>query len=80
MKITFLLVISLIVNIWFSFVIIRLEKFHYSTQVGMCSEKIIDKDNHVIRQYQERKMYECLINNQPRTSDWWNLVYGLKIL
>ena len=43
-------------------------------------EKIIDKDNHVIRQYQERKMYECLINNQPRTSDWWNLVYGLKIL
>ena len=80
MKILIFLTISIVVNVWFSFTIIRLEKFHYSTQVGMCSERIIDKDNNVIRQYQERKMYECLINNQPRTSDWWNLVYGLKIL
>lgn len=79
MKITLLLIISLLVNIWFSFVIIRLEKFHYSTQVGICSkQKLIDKK--ILREYDELKMYECLSNSEPRTSDWWNLVYGLKIL
>ena len=67
------------VNVWFSFVVIRLEKFHYSTQIGMCSEYIIENSK-VIRKYDERKMYECLSKEQPRTSDWWNLIYGLKIL
>lgn len=80
MKILLLLIISFLVNVWFSFVIIRLEKFHYSTQIGMCSNLIINKDNKVIREYEDRKMYKCLSEEQPRTSDWWNLVYGLKIL
>jgi len=79
MKVLVLLIISLLVNIWFSFVIIRLEKFHYSTQVGICSQqKFIDKQ--ILREYDEIKMYECLSKSEPRTSDWWNLVYGLKIL
>lgn len=80
MKTLLLLVISLLVNVWFSFAIIRLEKFHYSTQIGMCSEKIINKDNKVIREYDDIRMYECLSKEQPRTSEWWNLLYGLKIL
>lgn len=46
----------------------------------MCSNLIINKDNKVIREYEDRKMYKCLSEEQPRTSDWWNLVYGLKIL
>lgn len=79
MKILVLLILSLLVNIWFSFVIIGLEKFHYSTQVGLCSEYIIENSK-VIRKYDETKMYECLSNKQPRTSDLWNLLYGLKIL
>ncbi len=79
MKILVILVISLLVNVWFSFVIIRLEKFHYSTQVGMCSELKIENSK-VIRKYDEREMYKCLSKEQPRTSDWWNLLYGLKIL
>ncbi len=79
MKITFLLVISLLVNIWFGLSIVRLEKFHYSTQIGLCSQqKFIDKQ--IIREYDELKMYVCLSKSEPRTSDWWNLLYGLKIL
>ena len=74
-----LLIISLLVNVWFSFTVIRLEKFHYSTKVGLCSQlKIIDKQ--VIREYDDIKMYDCLSKSEPRTSDWWNLLYGLKIL
>ena len=79
MKILILLIISLLVNVWFSFVIIRLEKFHYSTQIGSCSELIIENSK-VIRKYDEREMYKCLSKEQPRTLDWWNLLYGLKIL
>ena len=79
MKIIFLLILSLVVNIWFSFVIIRLEKFHYSTKIGTCSQqRFVDKQ--ILREYDETKMYECLSKSEPRTSDWWNLVYGLKIL
>ena len=79
MKVLVLLIISLLINVWFSFVIIRLEKFHYSTQVGICSQqKFIDKQ--ILREYDEIKMYECLSKSEPRTSDWWNLLYGLKIL
>ncbi len=80
MKITLLLVISILVNIWFGFSIVRLEKFHYSTQVGTCSERTIDSGNNPIRIYNEKTMYGCLIKVQPRTSDWWNLLYGLKVL
>jgi hypothetical protein len=80
MKILSLLIFSLVVNVWLSFTIIRLEKFHYSTLTGMCSNLIINKDNKVIREYEDRKMYECLSKVEPRTSDWWNLLYGLKIL
>ena len=79
MKIPVLLIISLLVNVWFSIVIIRLEKFNYSTQVGMCSE-LKSENSKVIRKYDEREMYKCLSKEEPRTSDWWNLLYGLKIL
>lgn len=80
MKISLLLVVSLIVNIWFSFVIIRLEKFHYSTQIGICSERTLVDGKKFIRTYDDVDMYECLSKSEPRTSDLWNLLYGLKIL
>ena len=79
MKLLPLLIASVIMNVWFSFVVIRLEKFHYSTMVGLCSEQKIVQDT-VIRQYDEFKMYQCLVNSEPRTSGWWNLIYGLKII
>jgi hypothetical protein len=80
MKIVFFLLISMIVNVWFSFVIVRLEKFHYSTQIGMCSERVLNDGKKFIRSYDDIDMYECLSKSEPRTSDWWNLLYGLKIL
>ncbi len=79
MKIPLLLIASLLVNIWFSFVIIRLERFHYSTQVDFCSESKIE-DSKVIWKYDPNTMNKCLSEKQPRTSDWWNLLYGLNIL
>jgi hypothetical protein len=79
MKTHILLIISLVANVWLSFSIIRLEKFHYSTKIGICSQqKFIDKQ--ILREYDETKMYDCLSKSEPRTSDWWNLLYGLKIL
>jgi hypothetical protein len=45
----------------------------------MCSELKIENSK-VIRKYDDTRMYECLSKEQPRTSDWWNLLYGLKIL
>ena len=77
---TFILVISLLVNIWFSTIIIKLERFHYSTQIGVCSDRVLIEGKKFIRTYDEIKMYECLSQSEPRTSDWWNLLYGLKIL
>jgi hypothetical protein len=72
MKILVLLIISLLVNVWFSFVIIKLESFHYSTQIGICGDY---KD-----EIERIKVLDCLEKSEPRTSDWWNLLYGLKIL
>lgn len=66
---TLVLIVSLVVNIWFGFVIVKLERFHYSTQVGLCG----DYKNEVER----FNMVRCLETKQPRTSDWWNLYYGL---
>ena len=80
MIIKIILGLSVGANLWFASNIIRLEKFHYSTQVGSCSERTIIKDGKVIRSYDERTMYSCLSQRQPRTSELWNLVYGLKLL
>ncbi len=79
MKLKIFVVMSLIVNIWFSFTIIRLEKFHYSTIVGLCGEMKIES-NKILKEYDGLEMYNCLSKIQPRTSDWWNLAHGLKIL
>ena len=80
MTLKIILAVSIGANLWFASNIIRLEKFHYSTQVGLCSEYTIMKDGKVLRSYDERTMYSCLSQKQPRTSELWNLVYGLKLL
>ena len=66
---TFVLIASLIVNIWFGFVIVKLERFHYSTQIGICGN--------YKNELERFDVVKCLENNQPRTSDWWNLYYAL---
>jgi hypothetical protein len=72
--------LSLVVNLWFATQIIRLEKFHYSTMTALCSEQIISKEGKMLRVYDELQMYQCLSTKQPRTSELWNLVYGLNLL
>ncbi len=47
--------------------------------IGMCSEMMVDGKK-ILRVYDDLEMYNCLRKNQPRTSDFWNLAYGLKIL
>ena len=79
MKLKIVLSLSILINLWFATSIIRLEKFHYSTMVGMCSEMKIEGKK-IIRTYDDLEMYNCLSKTQPRTSDWWNLAHGLKIL
>jgi hypothetical protein len=66
---TLLLVVSLLVNVWFSTIIIKLERFHYSTQVGLCG----DYKNELER----IKVLECLEKKEPRTSGLWDLYYGI---
>lgn len=79
MKLKIVLLLSILINLWFTTSIIRLEKFHYSTMIGMCSETRIE-GNKLLREYDDLQMYNCLSKNQPRTSDLWNLAYGLRIL
>ena len=66
---TLILVVSLLVNVWFSSVIIKLERFHYSTQVGICGNYA----NEIERQ----KIIDCLEKSEPRTSGLWDLYYGI---
>lgn len=68
---TGLLVASLLVNIWFATVIIDLEEFHYSVEIGMCGEpEVLNRAKWLI----------CLEKQEPRTSGLWNLAYALKII
>lgn len=80
MIIKFFLGLSLVVNVWFAYQIMRLERFHYSTMIGSCSEQVITKEGTLVRVYDELEMYKCLSTKQPRTSELWNLIYGLKLL
>lgn len=56
----------LIVIVWFSVVIIRLENYHYAVQVGFCQDmSVTERDG-------------CLSKIQTRTNPLWNLFYALK--
>lgn len=71
---TFLLILVVVllgVTLWFGSAIIRLENYHYASQVGFCDElsgleNLIQKD-------------QCLNEAQTRTNSFRHLLYGLKI-
>jgi hypothetical protein len=51
--------------------VVRLENYHYGSQVGMCSEfKPADP-------LSNGKRHDCLHRQQTRTSPLWHLFYGL---
>jgi len=75
-----ILAVSIAINLWFAAHIVRLEKFHASTMTGSCSEVSLSKEGKLVWVYDQRTMYQCLSQQQPRTSELWNLVYGLNLL
>jgi hypothetical protein len=79
----FLLVISLVLNVWFATEISRLEAFRYSVQTFSCSKMEIVEENgksKVKHIYDAEDMYDCLANTQPRASNLWNFIYGIGLL
>jgi len=67
-----IVVILLILMIWFGFTIVRLENFHYASQVGFCNE-FLGIENLSLKN-------NCLEKTQTRTNSFWHLLYGLRIL
>ncbi len=55
---------------WLSFTVIRLEKYHYASVVGMCSELSKNEIE------QEIKQHSCLHSKETRTNPIWHLVYA----
>lgn len=63
-----IVLLLLILLFWFGATIIRLENFHYATQVGFCADvNISERAN-------------CLDKKETRTNPVWHLLYGLKVL
>jgi hypothetical protein len=72
------LVLSIVTNFWFVSVIVDLEKFRYSAQVGLCGAEAINVDGIMGRNIPNTNNWlDCLRTSQPRTSDFWNLYYAL---
>lgn len=60
--------------IWFATAIIRLERFHYASQVGNCGWTAKD-----VIEY--GKLQSCLeAKGSNRTSPLWDLAYGLGLI
>jgi hypothetical protein len=69
------LVIAMLVIllIWFSATIVRLENYHYANQTGMCD---LDKfDGNIIQKKVSQS--NCFKTVETRTNPIWHLVYAL---
>ena len=64
--------VLLVVVVWVSITVVRLENFRYATFVGFCSEPADTIPG------QPLKRYECLKNKETRTNALWHLFYALK--
>ena len=54
--------------------VIRLENFHYASQIGLCSEQGVVYANNPMANHQRNV---CLDNIETRTSPLWHLYYGV---
>lgn len=59
--------VLLLLVVWLSATVVRLENFRYATAVGFCSEPKVS----VVERY------ECLKSKETRTNDFWHLFYAL---
>lgn len=60
-----IIAVLLVIIIWFSAVIIRLENFHYATTVGFCADVSV------------AERAKCLEEKETRTNPLWPLFYAL---
>jgi len=67
------ILIFVVIVIWLSSAIARLEAFHYSVQTGGCGEVSADP-------VKRMKTLDCLDKEEPRTSPVYDLFYGLRIM
>lgn len=67
-----IIVVLLILLLWFGAAIVRLENYHYAVQVGFCNE-FSGAENLIQRD-------QCLNKTKTRTNQFWNLLYGLRII
>ena len=66
-----IIVVLLILVVWLSATVVRLENFRYATMVGLCSACSEEGAFRVLERY------ECLKRQQTRTSAIWHLWYAL---
>lgn len=67
-KLKVIIAFLLVVIVYFSMQIVRLENYHYAVQVGFCSD---------VSQFDRDK---CLSGKETRTNPIYHLMYGLKLL
>jgi hypothetical protein len=66
-----LIAVLLVLVLALSVAVVRLENYHYASQVGMCSEfQTADP-------LSNGKRHDCLHRQQTRTSPLWHLFYAL---
>lgn len=61
------IVVLLLLVVWLSATIVRLENFRYAAAVGFCSEPTDAPER-----------YECLKSKETRSNPFWHLFYALK--
>ena len=66
-------IILIILVVWLSSTVIRLENYHYANVVGMCDKEKFSGN------YAEKnlKQYRCFETVQTRTHPLWHLYYAL---
>ncbi len=65
------IVILLAMLVWFGTAIIRLERYHYASTLGICGRKA--NPTWLAQQ-------DCLATIETRTGPVWHLAYGLRLV
>ena len=77
----YILTASILINVWFATAIARLESFHYSTNLEISQNYTGGGSCGLYDDTIRRSAVGvCLENRKVRTSEFANLLYGLKIL
>lgn len=63
-----IIIVLLILLFWFGAAIARLENYRYAAQIGLCAKE------------DPAEIWPCLEKTQTRTSSFFHLLYGLRIL